>query len=529
MEEETANFLEVEFRKKYPIFKTIKIEFVDADHKYYRNGQLVDLSVTGILSQFQPPFSGGGPAMGVAGKLQRLNKNYQDGNTTISTVNFDKISRFVLTQAHVNGISTMDSFLGHLIQHAHVNGEPENDYDQLYAFMLEATIYFTSEDVSKIDFDKDRCVIERKTLFENGGNTTPYNEYTFYNFKEIPDLNAAFRKPHGNMTRVITKSKYQPSGMSIAKGACKDPNSMLDNRKLPDFTTIQAFIKAFWREASFQGSIMHERIETYLKKPNPYNQKEVKDDTVKHIPNASMEVYAILNWIRKHLVSSRKKAFLSEARVYKREHDNNPEYVGTIDFIALLEKQFSLYDWKRVKDVLKKVSPLMYYHKCEPTSTIGDFNTLKKTSYHRCELGDICDKYCKNPQMCEPFGKTKLEYYMLQLALYKIAFEECYLRNESHYFNEYKLNDLNIVCVSPISNIVNHYQLVCNPGAILIETQDDEDETEYALTWDMVKERADAMLYILKHEPQQYMAKKSSKGSKPKTGPISKNMFEQWI
>lgn len=514
--EEASDYLEKEFEKKYPEFKKIKLDFEDGPHTYTKDNKLVDLSVTKILGEIQPPFVGGDASKGGVKPLYGMYENYMIPNHTEELVRKQNTADFVIDQAIIHKIDDQNSFLAYLIQHTYVGQEGENDCDQIYAFMVGASFYtFDDKPLEKLNLEHDKIVTHRNILKPKASGYVIWHEYTYYNFDEAPFDSSLYNNVHtsGRITRVQTHLKLEHQGMlyfgvSVDK---KNPYYL----KLPKKDEFSIFVQLFWKEASYQGSIMHSRIEYYLNQKTMFKEEKLYNEMLSKKKGLSYELTAMLKWIFSYMYRNSQTRFRTELRLYKSKGENNPEYVGTLDFMSVNHKNktFSMYDWKRSKDLLKKQSKQYYYHSCS-ASGLGRNNMKLQRVHTMCPgKGFVCtNKYCTDTTKVKSFGKTKLDYYMLQEMLYTFAFNEEFIDNPSGYFQEYQVSDVNIVGVSPISHTVSHYQLMLRPKAFVAGTSESN-----LIDFETVQDRMEAALYILrngreKKEPKEQSEKKSTSG-----------------
>lgn len=492
--QESAIELRKNFEKEYPGFVSTNIEFEEHNHVYRIDEKIIPFSVSDLVKNVKPAFETVATfaTPRTANKIVKLHNQYQNEMyTTIPFLNAP-VSNFVLDQAHINDANMTKSFLAYLISQRHIGDKLENDCDQLYAYMLGTTIYLKTD--SNPDVYKDEIITMRKTLLD--GKTRPIvcYEYTFYNFKNVdekysPELAVTNINKNGITRRVYKKEQKNIQLSRTIKG----PQNANDIINAED---IQIFIKLHWREASFQGTLMHERIEFYLNNSRKYKKTSMKPE----FKNISLETKNIISWIFKMWVDNPQLVpFLTECSVYLKETQKNPDLAGSIDYIAINDKkkQFAIFDWKRSKNVFKEKSPQVYYHKCIPTSTMGNYNVDNKITFVKCDKGNVCNKGCLNPNHNQSFGSTDLEFYFLQLGLYERMFRDNFINNSSGYFKEFRVNSINIVTVSPISQVISHYELVCKIGAEIAGVD------KPFISWEIIQERVDAALYIGKSIPKE--------------------------
>lgn len=510
---ESEPYLINKFNRENQIAQQVK--FDESSHSYYKpGGAQIAASVTKLVSVIKPRFEDTEiehASNSITKQLIEAKESFDAGKQQY-VADPQIAPEQVIDQSIIYDLGVF-SFLHYLLVNTQVGTPNENDLVQIYAFMLGATIY--------TNLSSDKIMLHRKVLkgddpihkkppaYPKPKETYEViNEYTFYGFnsEELPDwTNNASNKTTINKTTRIQlaekKPRTMPSGYTITKG-------VFEKNALPDKKTIQSFVKLHWKEAGYQGSLVHDRMEYYI---NEYAR--MYPTTISKIPlrvdkYTKIEVLRLFEWYSNHMFMNKRVALLTEYRMYMpaflHEH---PEFAGSLDFLATGYRDTDslyIYDWKRAKNVLKVKSPQSYYHKCVPASRFGNSNANLSVTYDKCERNHKCIKQCTNPEEFKSFGQTDLEFYMIQLNLYKRMVE--YFFENKIKNKKAKVKSLNVVVVSPISYEVRSYELLCATNAQIIGFEEDR------FTWDVVDERTTALLYICRNGIPEKKEKKKKDG-----------------
>jgi hypothetical protein len=501
--ETKPNELEKKFKAKYPYFN-LDIDFNKDQHKYSKtNGNQIKLSVSQILSNAKPAFKGSGASYGTATKLNKFYMTFE--NPEISGNNyrfiFEKpnLSFFLTSQAELAGILlNYPTFLSYLCSKQQPGTENENDYCELYAFMLNAKLCYKNEN---FDPEKHSYYIERRINYPSLTMLKNYlYEYTFYNVDKVPEQLYVSQQRFGDIFRIrskeqlFTENNEYPMFM-LGCGKEKKGLNYIDY-ELPDLNVIKTFVIAFWKESAIQGTLMHGYIEDWFNCVDYDAQRKVMREYLQLKETLiQTETVNVLKHMEDFMWLNDLKPFRTELIVYSPEiQGKSPEYAGQIDFVAENINGFSLFDWKRVKDILVQEIPSKqkWYHKCV-VKILGDGNQNKDIKYYEIKNKDaVCEREgCEKPEDNYSFGSCKLEGYFTQLNLYRRGFYSTYLKSLTLDYP--RVTDLNIVAVSPISHKVFDFRILCKNNAILTLK-------DYDLTWEEIEERTDALLYITYHK-----------------------------